>query len=125
MGWGLLILAEELQFWVTSYNPHSIAGGLQAIDRLSRPQYTPAMKPNPPLRPSRDVVAANVRTQRKARGLTQAALAALAGVYQPRIAEIEAGRYDFKAGTLDTIAAALAVSPDSLLISVDSEILSE
>ena len=83
------------------------------------------MKPNQPLRASRDIVAANVRTQRKARGLTQAALATLAGVYQPRIAEIEAARYDFKAGTLDVIARALGVSPASLLISVESEILSE
>ncbi len=78
-----------------------------------------------PSQASREVIAQNVRAQRLARGLTQTELAELAGVKQPRIAEIEAARYDLRADTLDTIADALAVSPASLLISVESEILSE
>ena len=75
--------------------------------------------------PSRSIVAENVRQQRLARGLTQVELAEKAGVTQPRIVEIEAGKHNQRTDTLDKISAALGVSPASLLISVESEVLSE
>lgn len=78
-----------------------------------------------PTTPSRSIVAQNVRRQRLARGLTQVELAKKAGVTQPRIVEIEAGKHNQRTDTIDKISDALGVSPASLLIYVESEIISE
>ncbi len=55
-----------------------------------------------------------VRVFRKYRGMTQAALAKHAGVSQPTIADIEAGKKEGSVSTLKKIAAALSVDLDDI-----------
>ena len=56
---------------------------------------------------SAKVVAANVREQLRARGMTQQELADLLGLPQPRVAELLKPKKDPKIGTLERVAAAL------------------
>ena len=58
----------------------------------------------------------HVRRLRKARGLSQAALATAAGVSVGNLSMIESGRGNPRATTLAAIAAALEVNPTSLLV---------
>ena len=55
-----------------------------------------------------------LRAARAARNPTQAQLAAAAGITRPHLAQIEAGTYSCKAGTLFALADALAVGLDEL-----------
>ena len=66
------------------------------------------------LRP-RTNLAINLLRLRKARGLTQAELAARAGMRQPRIAEIERGDYNARLDTVGKLAWALGVGAADLL----------
>jgi transcriptional regulator with XRE-family HTH domain len=61
------------------------------------------------------VLAMNVLRLRKERGLTQQQLAELAGVAQPRIAEVERGDANPRLISLSKIAHALGVSLSALL----------
>jgi len=70
-------------------------------------------------------IAANLRRQRNAMGLTQADLASLAGVAQPRIAKLERGDGDPRISTVGRVAEALGISTASLLIPLDAEISQE
>jgi transcriptional regulator with XRE-family HTH domain len=63
----------------------------------------------------RAVLAKNLRRLRLARGLSQDALAADAGVFQKLISGIENGRANPELDTLGKIAAALGVHPRELL----------
>lgn len=74
--------------------------------------------------PSKVVVGENIRSQRVARGWSQTHLAEKAGLSQPRIAEIEGGRFDQRTATIDKIADALNVSPASLMVPVETTISS-
>lgn len=56
-------------------------------------------------------VAANLRTIRRRRGLTQAALAELADLELRQLQRAESGRMDFGLVTLDILARALGVPP--------------
>jgi len=60
------------------------------------------------------VLARNVRQLRKARGLSQSALAIDAGQHQRLISNIENGKVDVRVGTVAKIAAALGVRPRDL-----------
>jgi transcriptional regulator with XRE-family HTH domain len=62
----------------------------------------------------RALLAKNVRRLRLAKGLSQDALAADAGVFQKLISGIENGRANPEVDTLDKIAAALGVHPHEL-----------
>lgn len=64
---------------------------------------------------SRLVVARNVMGLRIQRGLTQQQLAALLGVKQPRIAQIESASANLQIDTLDRLAAVFGVAPARLL----------
>jgi transcriptional regulator with XRE-family HTH domain len=66
------------------------------------------------LRP-RTNLAINLLHLRKARGLTQAELAARAGMRQPRIAEIERGDYNARLDTVGKLAWALGVRAEDLV----------
>jgi transcriptional regulator with XRE-family HTH domain len=61
------------------------------------------------------ILAANIIDYRHERGLTQAALAALAGIAQPRIAEIECGGANPRLSTITRLALALDVTVGDLL----------
>lgn len=61
------------------------------------------------------ILAANIIDYRHARGLTQAALAKLAGIAQPRIAEIECGESNPRLSTITRLALALDVTAGDLL----------
>ena len=60
------------------------------------------------------MIAFNVYRVRRQKGLTQAELAARAGMRQPRIAEIERGEYDLRLDTLAKIAWGLGVPVEEL-----------
>jgi transcriptional regulator with XRE-family HTH domain len=62
----------------------------------------------------RAVLAKNVRRLRKAKGLSQAALATDAGQHQGFISEVENGRTNPELDTVGKIAAALGVHPREL-----------
>jgi DNA-binding XRE family transcriptional regulator len=64
---------------------------------------------------SRLVLARNVLRLRVGAGLTQADVAKRAGMSQPRIAELEAGRQNPTLDVLDRIAAAFSVTTAALL----------
>lgn len=61
------------------------------------------------------ILAANIIDYRHARGLTQASLAKLAGIAQPRIAEIECGESNPRLSTITRLALALDVTVGDLL----------
>jgi transcriptional regulator with XRE-family HTH domain len=63
----------------------------------------------------RRVLARNVRRLREARGLSQGALAADAGIYQELVSRIENGAANPELDTMGKIAAALGVHPRELL----------
>jgi transcriptional regulator with XRE-family HTH domain len=63
----------------------------------------------------RRVLAANVHRLREAKGLSQGALAADAGIYQELISRIENGAANPELDMLGKIAAALGVHPRELL----------
>jgi transcriptional regulator with XRE-family HTH domain len=63
----------------------------------------------------RRILAGNVRRLREAKGLSQGALAADAGIYQELISRIENGAANPELDTLGKIAAALGVHPHELL----------
>lgn len=63
----------------------------------------------------RAIFAENVRNLRKMRGLSQEALAAAAGLHRTYIGSVERGERNLSLDNIDKIAAALGVSPDSLL----------
>ena len=54
---------------------------------------------------------------RRHRGLTQAALAARAGIPQPAVSEAEMGKRDVGLRTIVRLAAALGITPGTLLVS--------
>jgi transcriptional regulator with XRE-family HTH domain len=62
----------------------------------------------------RRVLARNVRRLREAKGLSQGALAADAGIYQELVSRIENGAANPELDTLGKIAAALGVHPHEL-----------
>jgi transcriptional regulator with XRE-family HTH domain len=62
----------------------------------------------------RRVLARNVRRLREAKGLSQGALAADAGIYQELVSRIENGAANPELDTLGKIAAALGVQPRDL-----------
>ncbi|HYJ78048.1 MAG TPA: helix-turn-helix transcriptional regulator [Longimicrobiaceae bacterium] len=66
-------------------------------------------------------LAANVAILRSERGLTQQQLAELAGIHQPRIAEIERGDGNPRLKTLARIASALRVDVAVLLTREDDD----
>jgi len=72
-----------------------------------------------PAKPSKCVVAENVRRFRKARGLTQVQLSQRVGVEQSRISEIERAEYAVNLDTLDKLCDALEVGPAGLLVPVE------
>lgn len=70
------------------------------------------MKRDPTLRA---IFAENVRTLRKERDLSQEALADVAGLHRTYIGSVERGERNLSLDNIGKIAAALGVSPDSLL----------
>lgn len=70
---------------------------------------------------SRLILARNVLRLRVQRGLTQSELAGIAGVRQPRIAEIEGARTNPRLETLDRIAGAFSVPIAALFKEPDRE----
>lgn len=62
-----------------------------------------------------ELLAANVRRLREARGFSQTTLADRMGVAPTRISEIEHGRCGVSGSTLDKLADALACKPQDLL----------
>ena len=65
--------------------------------------------------PLREVVAANIRAERKARGLSQETLAHEANLHRVNLSKIERGLHSLSLDNLYWIAMALKVSPHSLL----------
>jgi transcriptional regulator with XRE-family HTH domain len=65
--------------------------------------------------PIRRVLARNMRRLREAKGLSQGALAADAGIYQELVSRIENGAANPELDTLGKIADALGVHPRELL----------
>ena len=63
----------------------------------------------------REVFQGNLKAMRTLRRLTQAALAAKAGMHQPHIASLERGTNTPTMDTLARLAAALETTPDALL----------
>lgn len=78
-----------------------------------------------PLKPSREVIAENIRKYRRLRGLTQQTLARKISIAinkdyaHSRIAEIESGKHGITSDVLDRLADALEVPPSVLLIPVE------
>jgi transcriptional regulator with XRE-family HTH domain len=66
------------------------------------------------------LLAANVYRLRRARGMSQSALAVEAGVTQPRIAELERGDANPRLSTLARVAAALACQVHELIAREES-----
>lgn len=97
-------------------------------ERLSRPRILVASYSRfriiwcmvMPTKPSRQVIAENIRKARQHRGLTQIKLAEMVGRPQPRIAEIEKGTAEIRTDTIDEIADALELSPAALLLPAES-----
>ena len=73
-----------------------------------------------PNKPSREIVAENVRHQRELRGLTQEALAELVGRNQSRIAEIERGKHEISTARIDQLADAFGVPSAVLLMPAEA-----
>jgi transcriptional regulator with XRE-family HTH domain len=69
---------------------------------------------------ARESIGARIRRRRKAQGLTQAALAAVAGVNQGYISEIERGKAKPRQRTIDALAVALDI-PQGVLIGGGAE----
>ncbi len=69
-------------------------------------------------------LAANVRYHRTQQGLSQVALAEIAGMSHPRISEIESGKGNPTIKTVDAIAAALGVEAQDLIRTPSQKILS-
>lgn len=65
--------------------------------------------------PLRKVVAARIREVRKARGMSQEALAEEAGLHRVNVSKIERGQHSLSLDNLYWIALALKVPPASLL----------
>lgn len=65
--------------------------------------------------PLREVVAIRIREVRKARGLSQEALAEEAGLHRVNVSKIERGQHSLSLDNLYWIALALKVPPESLL----------
>lgn len=65
---------------------------------------------------SRLALATNMRSLREARGLSQEALADLAGIDRTYVSALERQRYAASVDTLDKLADALKVRPVELLI---------
>ncbi len=65
--------------------------------------------------PLRKIIARNLRTLRRARGLGQVELAVIAGVDRSYISDIEQGKYGVSIDKIDTLAAALGVAPWEML----------
>ena len=63
----------------------------------------------------RAIFAENIRNLRKERGLSQEALADAAGLHRTYIGSVERSERNLSLDNIGRIAAALAVSPDSLL----------
>lgn len=64
---------------------------------------------------SRSVLAANLRSLRRSKGLSQEALADLAGLHRTYVSSVERCERNATLDTLDKLAAALGVSPSRLL----------
>lgn len=63
----------------------------------------------------KDIVGANIRAQRKARGLTQEGLADRAGMHMVEIGRAERGVRDLRVSSVAKIGRALEVPPMELL----------
>ena len=72
-----------------------------------------------PAKPSKHVVAENVRRFRKARGLTQVELSQRLGVEQSQVSQIENGKFAVNLDTLDRLSDALEIAPSGLLAPVE------
>jgi len=70
--------------------------------------------------PLREIVAANIRAARKARGLSQEALAHEADLHRVNVSKIERGMHSLSLDNLYWIAQVLKVTPASLLIPPDA-----
>lgn len=70
-----------------------------------------------------ETVAANLRREMKARGMTQQELARRANMSQPRIAEILAGTSDYRLSTVERVAEALGIQFMALLLPVQENSL--
>lgn len=62
-----------------------------------------------------DVIASNIRTLRKARGLSQEDLADMCDLHRTYIGSVERGERNITINSLETIAKALSVDPTELL----------
>ena len=70
-------------------------------------------------------LAANVYRLRKARGMSQAAVADALGVTQPRVAQIERGDANLRIGTVARLAVALGCDIRDLLAPLHERVMSE
>lgn len=64
---------------------------------------------------SRFIVATNLRSMRQDRGLSQEALADLAGLHRTYVSSVERCERNATLDTLDKLSAALGISPSELL----------
>ncbi len=71
--------------------------------------------------PLREVVAIRIREVRKARGLSQEALAEEAGLHRVNVSKIERGQHSLSLDNLYWIAQALKVPPESLLTRAEED----
>ncbi|HEX2202991.1 MAG TPA: helix-turn-helix transcriptional regulator [Longimicrobium sp.] len=99
----------------------SIREPIRTRDVLERLSANPGFRERWEVEAPKVTLAANVARLRAARGLTQQELAEVAGMRQPRIAEIERGDANPRLETLARIAGALGVPVDSLLAEHDDE----
>ncbi len=74
------------------------------------------------MKPSKDVVAANVRQFRLARGWSQEDLAKLADIAQSAVSFIENARGGQTTETIDKLAEALSVAPAMLLTPIEEPV---
>lgn len=65
---------------------------------------------------SKEIFLVNLRHEMKRLRMTQVQLARACGLPQPRIAEILSGKFSPRLDTLDKLAAALEITPASLLL---------
>lgn len=63
----------------------------------------------------RELLASNVRTLRQARGLSQEALAARAGIHRTYVGSVERAERNISIDNIGKLARALGVGPDELL----------
>lgn len=64
---------------------------------------------------SRAILAANLRTMRQARGLSQEALADIAGLHRTYVSSVERCERNATLDTLDRLSLALGITPSDLL----------